>query len=361
MKEQRFFKFLVIVAVFLTVSCEKKEKIESQVSNLSFTPCQQSKLKSGELSGRVDVEFTNNGVQITHYDFAVTCDFTTVDVTHTFVNGVLNITQQGSPNQANCICYTDLSYTITGISQNEVNVIFINDEQVYCYNGKELSDEELLELAYDGTYFYPDGFYKDLSSSGDNIYYVNTVSISPINQRDTKWIELSTNDKNEALMWVNLTISNSSVSYLFISENETDKYFEFKYKESIYSYVVLFRVHKTSYYHSIFDRFAPWNHANETEYGYYNAVIEESKVKECVEYLWVQNTFANLGQKVLGSQIKNTNNYFEVYICSLQLIGGDWGMRDCVRVYDNYIKFNKNTNLISFKQSLRKEIFGQKR
>jgi hypothetical protein len=132
------------LAVFLTVSCVKKEIIESQVSNVSFTPCQQNKLKNGELSGKVDVEFTKNGVQIMYYGFAVTCDFTTVDVTHTFVNGVLIITQQGSLNQANCICYTDVSYTIEWISQNEVNVIFINGEQVYCHNNQSNCDKDVI-------------------------------------------------------------------------------------------------------------------------------------------------------------------------------------------------------------------------
>lgn len=228
---------------------------------------------------------------------------------------------------------------------------------------KKLSDEELLELAYDRNYFYPEGFYEDPASPEDNIYYVNTVSISPINQRDSKWIELSTNDKEEALMWVNLTMSNSSFCYSLINENETEKYFEFKVKcvESINSYIVLFRVHKTSYYHSIFDRFAPWNHVNETEYGYYNAEIDDEKIKESIEYLWVQNTFANLGQKVLGSTIKETTAYFEIHICSLSLTYGDWGLRDCVHVYDNYIRFNKNSKLISFKQSLQKNIFGLQR
>ena len=122
---------LLSVAVFLTVSCEEKEII-SQVSDVSFTPCQQDKQKS---DSDVDVKFTKKGVQITYHDFAVTCDFTTVNVTHTFTNGVLNITQQGSPNQANCICYTDVSYTICGILENEVNVIFINGIQVYCHSG----------------------------------------------------------------------------------------------------------------------------------------------------------------------------------------------------------------------------------
>ena len=127
--------FSLSIAVFLTISCEKKEQ-ESQVSNVTFTPCQQSKLRSSELSDKVDVEFTDKGVLITYYNFEVTCDFTTINVTNTFVNGVLRISQEGFPNQAKCICYTDLSYTIEGISKDEVNVIFINGVQVYCHNDK---------------------------------------------------------------------------------------------------------------------------------------------------------------------------------------------------------------------------------
>ena len=137
------------LGVFLAVSCEINEQ-ESQVlkvieqetlvSSVSFTPCQQSNVSKAEHSGSVDVKFTSEGVQITNYDFVVTCDFNNVDVTHTFVNGFLNITQQGAPNQANCVCYTDVSYTIEGISKNEVNLIFINGEQVYCHNEKPKDD-----------------------------------------------------------------------------------------------------------------------------------------------------------------------------------------------------------------------------
>jgi hypothetical protein len=38
------------------------------------------------------------------------------------------------------MCYTDVSYTISGILQSEVNVIFINGEQVYCYNDNNKSN-----------------------------------------------------------------------------------------------------------------------------------------------------------------------------------------------------------------------------
>ena len=129
---------LSLVALF-TVSCVESE-LEPQISNVSWTPCEQNKqgeqstLKSETFSDKVDVEFSDKGIQILYYDFEVPCDFTTVNVTHTFVNGVLNITQQGFPNQANCVCYTNVSYTIGEISQDKVNVIFINGEQVYCYN-----------------------------------------------------------------------------------------------------------------------------------------------------------------------------------------------------------------------------------
>jgi len=137
MKSFVFKIFSLSVAVFLAVSCSEREREqEPDAPNVSFTPCRQTKASNAELSGRVEVEFTNDGVQITHYDFEVTCDFTTVEMTHTFVNGVLSLDQQGSPNMADCVCYTDVSYTIAGISQEEVNVVFVNGEQVYCYNYK---------------------------------------------------------------------------------------------------------------------------------------------------------------------------------------------------------------------------------
>ena len=141
---------LISLGVFLAVSCGKREQ-ESQVSNVSFTPCHQTKATKSELSDRVNVEFTNEGVKITHYNFVVTCDFTIVNVTHTFVNGILTITQQCSPNQADCICHTDVSYIINGISQNEVNVIFINGEQVYCYNEKYPIEIPFTEYSLSGT------------------------------------------------------------------------------------------------------------------------------------------------------------------------------------------------------------------
>ena len=152
---------LVSLGVFLAVSCEKRE----QGIQVNFTPCQQTKAAhQEELSDRVEVEFTSAGIKITYYNFEVTCDFATVNVTYAFVNGFLNIAQQGSPNQANCRCYTDVSYTISGISQSEVNLIFINGVQVYCYNNSENvpnnqsnCDKDVIISAYEFENA-PDGF-----------------------------------------------------------------------------------------------------------------------------------------------------------------------------------------------------------
>ena len=137
----KFTAILLIAAGFFS-ACENKEPV-SKISGLTFTPCkqtQQTQAKRNAPSDGVSVEFTTQGVHITYNHFEVTCDFSTVDVTYTFVNGFLNITQQGLPNRADCVCYSDVSYTINGISQNEVNVIFINGEQVYCHNDNEPDD-----------------------------------------------------------------------------------------------------------------------------------------------------------------------------------------------------------------------------
>jgi len=171
---------VLLVLAVVTAGCTKTIPVndengdEPQISNVNFTLCQQTKAKSAELSGSVDVAFTNEGVQITYTDFEVTCDFTTVNVTFTFENGFLNITQKGSPNQAKCVCYTDVSYTINGILQNEVNVIFINGVQVYCYNGK---NEDLT------------GFY----TGSVNIYGIETFA--PI------WVNLELKDNSRYVFY----------------------------------------------------------------------------------------------------------------------------------------------------------------
>jgi len=127
-----------LAAMTIFASCEKGASDEvntSQVSNITFTGCDDGIHNTMEPAfPYVDVKFTSNGVHITHYNLVVNCAFDTVLVTQTFENGVLTITAQGEPNSANCICRTDVSYTISGISQNEIEKIVINGEVVWSAN-----------------------------------------------------------------------------------------------------------------------------------------------------------------------------------------------------------------------------------
>ena len=84
-------------------------------------------------------------------------------------------------------------------------------------------DERILKLAYSKDYFYPTGFYHEIIDSG-SIYYENTVSIKSITERDHIWIELHTNNKNEARVWSDKSNEYSSVNREIVSERETDKY-----------------------------------------------------------------------------------------------------------------------------------------
>ena len=171
---------LFILGVFFIFSCSKNEH-ESDVLDVNFTPCSHQLKATVEdlpLSNSVDVDFTDNGVIITYYGFEVTCDFDAVNVAYTLENGVLYITQQGSPSEESCICHTNVSYTINGINPNAVNVIFINGEQVYSHFEEK--------GVYVPTYEFPNGggmtdvnLWKDgrkLPLSGIN--YVTSVFVS---------------------------------------------------------------------------------------------------------------------------------------------------------------------------------------
>ena len=176
---------LAIVTLFSISGCDKSDIPLKTDVNVSFTPCQQNDMmKSKSLSDKADVnvEFTNEGVKIMYHNFAVTCDFTNINVTHTLVNGVLNITQQGTPNQANCVCHSDVSYTIDGILQNEVNVIFINGMQVYCYN--ENTNENTIIGKWE---LIAEGYYDS--------YNNNTIVINPVETIWQPYIEFFPNGK----------------------------------------------------------------------------------------------------------------------------------------------------------------------
>jgi hypothetical protein len=219
---------------------------------------------------------------------------------------------------------------IAGCSKQKVNQL----------NGSNRTAEEnqIVQLAYNINYLYPIGFYKN-----DSGYYENTVSVTPLSQRKDVWIELSTNDRNQALTWSDSSDENSSVHRTIISESETEKYFEFKRQSANnINDVILSRIHKTSYFLPLLDKFKMPD-----TIGIYYGQIDTSKTKEFVEYLWSCGSLGIYNSKVIESQINKYNDYFEQYIKSFKVVYSDTGLRDSIFVYDNYFKLDKSSRILT--------------
>lgn len=216
------------------------------------------------------------------------------------------------------------------------------------------TDEEnfILELAYNNNYLYPNGFYQETNSQG-SVYYENTVSIMPINQRHI-WIELSTNDKSEALLWSNNSSNNSSVNSSIISEKENDKYFEFKRQNANYNKdILLSRIHKTSFFQPKLDKFR-----EPDTVGIYNGGLKVDSVKLLIEYLWFNGSVGLGNSKVIKSEINEYDDYYEQYIQSIKIVGGDFNINDYIYVYDNYLKLDKTNRILTIKTNETQTIEG---
>jgi hypothetical protein len=211
-------------------------------------------------------------------------------------------------------------------------------------------DKRILDLAYNKDYVYPDGFY---NKDGFG-YYENTVSIKPVSEREPVWIELSTNDKNEALLWSNLSNEYSSVDREIISERENEKYFEFKRRNVKNERdIILSRVHKSSYFQPKLDKFL-----ESDTVGIYRGELSETEFDELVEYLWSCGSMGLGHTKVIESQSKEYDDYFEQYIQSIKIIYGDFNINDYIYVYDNYFKMKKSDRTLIMETHKVKSIEG---
>ena len=122
-----------LAAMTMCISCEKKSSADTQqVSNIAFTTCLEAELYVPP--EKFSVDFTNSGVDITHYLLDVNCAFDTVLVTSALKDGILMLFEQGEPNTANCICKTNVSYTVSGISEEDIQQIVINGEEAWAAN-----------------------------------------------------------------------------------------------------------------------------------------------------------------------------------------------------------------------------------
>jgi hypothetical protein len=214
------------------------------------------------------------------------------------------------------------------------------------------ANDKFLDLAYDNNYQYPDGFYYEKNLIG-SVYYENTVSIKPTDERENIWIELSTNDKEQAKTWSDLSNEYSSVDREIIKENETVKYFEIvRVNIDNVNDTLLSRVHRSDYFVSLYNRFA-----NIDTIGIYNGELTPNNIKELIEYLWSCGTLS-IYDKVVESSITDKEDDFEHKIQSLKTVYGDFGIHDMIFVYENEFKLDKATKILTIKRELIKEIKG---
>lgn len=210
----------------------------------------------------------------------------------------------------------------------------------------------LLELAYDNSYQYPEGFYHE-SNLNTSVYYENTVSIKPMNEREHIWIELNTDAREQARTWSNLSNDYSSVTREIVDETETEKYFEFvRVNPQNSNGNLLSRVHRSSYFIPHHDKFTSINTV-----GVYNGELAIDKAKELIEYLWDCGSLG-LYEKVVVSKITESENKLEQYIQSLNVVYGDFGIKDIIYVYDNYFQLDTSTRVLSLRRELVNEIEG---
>jgi hypothetical protein len=198
------------------------------------------------------------------------------------------------------------------------------------------SDKLLLEFAQHGSK-YPSGFYTE-NLSNSSLYYVNTVSTGVNNN---KWIYLCTDESSQAFNWID-----SSTYRTLIDLTQTDKYFQaVGIDSSNLRHHILFRVHKCSYIdRSIYDGL---NRSDSI--GILNQrPINETNVKEVIEYLWFTNNY-NIGNpKILFTEYKETQNecIYILYVTNYYV--GDWGMCPGLNVEKQTYAINKNNGLILY-------------
>jgi len=204
----------------------------------------------------------------------------------------------------------------------------VNNNQVF-FDSISISDSQVLALAY-SSYKYPDGFYQE-NVAGGSIYYENTLSILPLNQRLAHASELSTNSRDQALAWSESSSVNSAYYRKLVTESQTDKYFQFtRVYETNPNDILLDRVHKLSYLdRSMFDSFNPTPMVARLNVR----PIDTTVVQNLVQYLWFVFNYDINGAQPLATITRQSIDTAWCVLYSLGKVGGDFGVPDEITLY----------------------------
>jgi hypothetical protein len=233
--------------------------------------------------------------------------------------------------------------------KDEINNTNIIDPNI------SITDEELYSLAY-ANYQFPSDFYYEDSLIG-SLYYENTNSITPLNERDGTWFQLCTNNVDTARYWSELSSNNSSYYRDLVSQRQTEKYFEFKRVYSINpNDIILSRVHKCTYIdRSMYDLLNPGQIIGVFKK---NSFIKND-VKELIEYLWFTENYNNTSSKVYKELIQNSGLFYIYYLYEIGIVYGDYGMKDILSYIKHTFKINKGSGEITHHKELVKQIPGR--
>jgi hypothetical protein len=192
------------------------------------------------------------------------------------------------------------------------------------FDSIQITDAEVLRITY-SSYKKPATFYSE-DLPRDFLYYENTVSIGINGPGEVPWIELSTNSHAQAIEWFTEGLGASSWYGPMIGESETERYFEFRCKyQGDSTYLMHDRVHKLSYLdRSMFDALKPT-----PLIGRFNfRPLDETSVKQLVEYLWFIQTYQIGGRQALAAEPAQTRDTVYCALYELSTSYGDWGLRD---------------------------------
>ena len=235
------------------------------------------------------------------------------------------------------LCNSSILFILLSVACEEV----VAPENIY-------TKDKLFEIAY-SNYKYPEGFYSE-ELDGGSLYYVNTISIKPLEEREHIWIELSTNNRDTAFYWSELSCLNSSYYREYVSERQTEKYYEFRrVRESNLDDIILSRAHKSSYLDvSMYDRFQP----GEVIGRYMQRPFQKEHVHELIEYLTFIRTYQTANIQILESASEELQNKFSCTLLKLDLSGGDWGVYDEVELWRQTYLIDKSTGDITQSEEL---------
>lgn len=129
------FLAVALVGVFFATSCKKdKENAKpetSNVSEISFTPCQGGGDKGFGDSDSVEVTYFSGIVSVTHYNLVVPCDFTTVGTRISTSNDTMRILEYPDGGYVDCICETDHTFRLNNL-KGRWTLVFESCDPVIC-------------------------------------------------------------------------------------------------------------------------------------------------------------------------------------------------------------------------------------